>query len=351
MNRYQLRHFWCAGSDSDNIITFKLKAPASVHIIGTYPLVLSVISEMSARKRMSVTEETPLTENASGLKKKVVYERRLYSWDEIPEWQKDNEHILTGYVRETQSWRELFWSLFYLHNESVNIYTHLIPAVLCFLTIVFATNHIIYEYPTTSTVDYCVINLFFLGCATCLSMSSFFHCVKYHSLPVSVFGNKLDYLGIVVLISTSMISILFYGFYDNSMLFYSFAGLTSFFGVVCGYVSLKSKFRTREWRPYRAAMFVLFGISAILPIIAGFVVYGKDETWQRIQMTWVIWEGALYIFGAFLYGVRFPERISPGKFDIWGNSHQIFHVLVVVAALCHLRALLYSYDLTHQNMM
>ncbi|CAH00224.1 PAQR-type receptor [Kluyveromyces lactis] len=304
---------------------------------------------MSTRKRSVVTEETALIEETPGTKKTVrVYERRVYSWDEIPDWQKDNEHILHGYVRETQSWKELFHSLFYLHNESVNIYTHLIPAVALFFIMLFATHHVINEYPTTSAIDYFMINLFFFGCATCLTMSSMFHTIKCHSLPIATFGNKLDYLGIVVLISTSMISILFYGFHDSSLLFYPFAGLTSLFGLICGYMSLKDKFRSREWRPYRATMFVLFGLSAVFPIVAGFIVYGKDETWKRVQLTWVIWEGVLYIFGAFLYGVRFPERLAPGKFDIWGHSHQLFHVLVVVAALCHLKALVVSYGLVHQ---
>ena len=29
---------------------------------------------------------------------------------------------------------------------------------------------------------------------------------------------------------------------------------------------------------------------------------------------------------------RFPERLLPGKVDILGNSHQIFHALVVAGA-------------------
>lgn len=28
---------------------------------------------------------------------------------------------------------------------------------------------------------------------------------------------------------------------------------------------------------------------------------------------------------------RIPERFAPGKFDIWGSSHQIFHVSILYA--------------------
>jgi predicted membrane channel-forming protein YqfA (hemolysin III family) len=31
--------------------------------------------------------------------------------------------------------------------------------------------------------------------------------------------------------------------------------------------------------------------------------------------------GAIYIFGAYLYAVRLPEKNHPGKFDICGSSH------------------------------
>ena len=220
-----------------------------------------------------------------------------------------------------------------------------------FLLVLLITEKCVQTFPTTTFIDYVVIDIFFLGCFTCLMMSSIFHCVKCHSLPVAKFGNKLDYLGIVALISTSMISILYYGFYDNNNLFYSFSLLTSGMGLLCGYMSLKDKFRSRKWRPYRALVFVIFGLSAVFPIIAGLMVYGANATWERVQLQWVILEGVLYIFGAFLYGIRFPERIAPGKFDIWGNSHQLFHILVVIAALCHLKALLSAYALVHKNML
>lgn len=275
--------------------------------------------------------------------------RRLYSFEELPNWQKDNEHILHGYVRETGNLKDSLKSLFYLHNESVNIYTHLLPALL-FLAFTFATEFYMKKFPTTNTADYFYISLFFLGAFTCLILSSIFHCVKCHSLPVATFGNKLDYLGIVALISTSMISILYYGFYDSKYLFYSFSGLTSFFGFLCAYMSLKDKFRAREWRPYRALVFVIFGLSAIFPIMTGLFYFGLNEIALRVSLKWVVLEGVLYIFGAFLYGIRFPERLAPGRFDIWGHSHQLFHVLVVIAALSHLRALLDAYELVHERL-
>jgi hypothetical protein len=44
--------------------------------------------------------------------------------------------------------------------------------------------------------------------------------------------------------------------------------------------------------------------------------------------------------GAFVYAQRIPERWLPGRFDTWLHGHQIFHVLIVVAALTHYKSVM-----------
>ncbi|AMD20149.1 HCL002Cp [Eremothecium sinecaudum] len=274
--------------------------------------------------------------------------RKLCGWNELPLWQRDNEHIWHGYVIETKSFKGSLDSLFYLHNESVNIYSHLLPG-LCFLFIFIFDKYFVHKFATTSLMDYIMLDIFFLGAFSCLALSSTYHCLKSHSLQVALIGNKLDYLGIVLLISSSMISIYYFGFFDNKSMFYGFSGITLLFGILCAIVSLKSKFRSREWRPYRAGIFVAFGLSAVFPILTGFGYYGIVQTTNRIQLKWILFEALFYIFGAFLYGIRFPEMLAPGSFDIWGHSHQLFHVMVVFGALCHLKALLLCYNFVHSS--
>ena len=50
-----------------------------------------------------------------------------------------------------------------------------------------------------------------------------------------------------------------------------------------------------------------------------------------------------YIFGAFLYAIKFPESYYPGKFDFLGHSHNLFHVFVVAASIIHLLGVLEWY--------
>lgn len=59
---------------------------------------------------------------------------------------------------------------------------------------------------------------------------------------------------------------------------------------------------------------------------------------EALQTTgYEILMGVLYGLGAVIYVTRIPERWMPGKFDIAGHSHQLFHVLVVAGAYTHYR--------------
>jgi adiponectin receptor len=94
-------------------------------------------------------------------------------------------------------------------------------------------------------------------------------------------------------------------------------------------------------------MFVLMGLSGVAPVLHGLKLYGMEQLRKTIGLDFVVLQGALYILGAAIYAARFPERLKPGSFDIWGSSHQIFHVLVVMAAATHLVGLVKAFDYEH----
>lgn len=111
-------------------------------------------------------------------------------------------------------------------------------------------------------------------------------------------------------------------------------------------------------------MFVAMGLSAILPVIHGLTLYGFTSMNRRIGLSWLVLQGVLYIVGAGLYAVsiqrsfsvsntgcraepqqaRIPECLHPGRYDLYGSSHQIFHVLILLAAMSHLMGLLTAFE-------
>jgi len=54
--------------------------------------------------------------------------------------------------------------------------------------------------------------------------------------------------------------------------------------------------------------------------------------------------GATYIIGAHFYIFKIPERFRPGFFDIWLNSHTIWHFFVFMAAILHFLGMIEAYS-------
>jgi len=88
----------------------------------------------------------------------------------------------------------------------------------------------------------------------------------------------------------------------------------------------------QEYRAFRASTFVALGFISAAPIIHLISIYGLKHVIDHGALYHALLMGALYVTGAILYALRIPERFMPGKCDIWFQSHQIFHVLVVAAA-------------------
>lgn len=93
------------------------------------------------------------------------------------------------------------------------------------------------------------------------------------------------------------------------------------------------KFGASEFRTIRAVIYLIFGLSAGLPVLH---YYFFCEDYVDISHWSMLSFGVYYVIGAIIYAMRFPERFFPGKFDVWFHSHQIFHVLIVIAAWIHL---------------
>ena len=96
-------------------------------------------------------------------------------------------------------------------------------------------------------------------------------------------------------------------------------------------------------------MFAAMGLSAVFPVAHGVRTLGVDYLNKTMALPWLVTHGILYLVGAAIYATRIPERWSPGSFDIWGHSHQIFHVLVLIAAGTHLTGLIKAFDYRHSQ--
>lgn len=140
--------------------------------------------------------------------------RRTVNWNEIPKWQHDNKYILSGYRREKADYLEILRSLTFLHNETCNVYTHLIGAIL--LPLVAMTIMPTLSQPqflAVSTTDYTMFAIFFWSAECCLLFSAAYHLVGPHSHEVEQFWHRMDLLGIVIVTTGTFIPGIYYIFY------------------------------------------------------------------------------------------------------------------------------------------
>ncbi|XP_055353398.1 adiponectin receptor protein-like [Paramacrobiotus metropolitanus] len=248
----------------------------------------------------------------------------------LPEWLKDNDFLHFGHRPQIQSFRECFKSIFRIHTETVNIWTHMIG---CIAFVAVATYFLAAE--NFAWTEKWMFSAFFAGAVLCLGFSFLFHTVYCHSQSVGKFFSKLDYCGIALLTLGSFVPWLHFGFYCRSVAKHIYIGVISVLAITAIVVSLWDKFSEPAYRALRAGVFVALGLSGVIPAIH----YVSSEGWVRSvhegSMIYLVLMGVLYVSGAVLYACRVPERWFPGRFDIWFQSHQIFHVLVVIAAFVH----------------
>jgi adiponectin receptor len=278
-------------------------------------------------------------------------QNKLLRYKDLPSWQRDNNFIRTGYRPATASYWKAFQSFGYVHNETGNMWTHAIGAfvmlIITLWTYLYAFPNSRIQWSTVTLNEAFVIGCFFAGAITCLTMSTLFHCFCCHSLHVSIKWNKMDYVGIVALITGSFVPAFYYAFYCDPRLQVGYIVTLGSLGGVCIFIALADRFATPAFRWFRTLVFTILGGSAVIPVIHAFFRYGFIYCVTTLHFGIVIVEGGLYILGALLYGFRWPESKWPGRFDFFGTSHQIFHVLVVAGCCLHYLAMVLTFAEIH----
>ncbi|CAF1131078.1 unnamed protein product [Didymodactylos carnosus] len=194
----------------------------------------------------------------------------------LPHWLVDNEFLISGHRPPMPSVKQCFASIFRLHTETVNIWTHLLGALFFICITIYYITQPASEIHIERKIVFCA---FFLGAIICLLFSTLYHTLSCHSPQFAYIFNK----------------------------------------------------RIEQ----QSILFIAFGLFGFIPTIHYTLLFGFKHAFTTGAAQWLALMAVLYITGASLYAARIPERLAPGYFDIWFQSHQIFHVFVVAAACVH----------------
>ncbi|XP_075514831.1 heptahelical transmembrane protein 4-like isoform X2 [Primulina tabacum] len=254
--------------------------------------------------------------------KKVKYQ--LVEYHSLPGYLKDNEYIL-GHYRSEWPLKQALLSVFTIHNETLNVWTMKDDVANIVAPLM---SRPITRWPFFA---------FMCGAMFCLLASSACHLLCCHSERLSYIMLRFDYAGISALISTSFYPLVYYSFMCYPLFCNLYIGFITVLGIGTILVSLLPIFQSLEYRNFRTMLFVGMSLSGAAPILHKLILFWNQP--EAVHTTiYEVLMGTFYGIGALIYATRVPERWMPGKFDIAGHSHQLFHIMVVAGAYTHYRA-------------
>ena len=115
--------------------------------------------------------EMPATEIAHAGKETVLIAKCILAFDELPEWMQEDPHIRHGYRTPSNSFNACVSSLFYPHNELVNTWSHLLPAIFFLFLLLAADCTVLCSGVEISFQDNLIMQTYIGGTACCLFFS------------------------------------------------------------------------------------------------------------------------------------------------------------------------------------
>ncbi|XP_022239813.1 progestin and adipoQ receptor family member 4-like isoform X1 [Limulus polyphemus] len=246
--------------------------------------------------------------------------RLLLRRDQVPVHLQFNPYVIQGYRPILTTWGCL-QSLFYLHNETINIFTHALALVYALIWLPYLLPWDQIQIPI---LPYCHAVATFapwLG-------SSTYHLFMNHEGGSKTYVKLLqwDMIGIWVTQTCGAFTTLYAGM----------ACLPLFirYGVMFVYLLFSVKalcaatFASSAWQRRISFLYLLLMRLAVLCVRLTKFGGGHPQALVHVAMQ-DLWS----VIGAVISATQIPERWLPGKFDMAFNSHNIMHALVVLGSM------------------
>lgn len=245
--------------------------------------------------------------------------------------------FIIHYYRHSQSPTESFESIFKLHNEIFEIWTHIIAAGLFFVLLC-----LLWERKRPESIkDRWIIS--------CYLIAVLFACIAsvlYHTGKDARTGHNfffiLDCSGILILCNSAALTVFYYGLRDRKEKICSISYFGLFSGIavistISGIIYLSSLDRAF----IHHSLYFIGGVVASVTIqmlMQMFVLFIMNK-WSYLSECGIEYYIAGLVcltLGFLFYVTRFPERLMPGDImDIYFHSHHWWHLFGGAASFLH----------------
>ena len=226
-------------------------------------------------------------------------------------------------------------SILQLNNETVNVWTHIIAVILLLQKSIFYMNTLGWQQQeampflafSVCSVAYALMSVI---AHTCHSKSPRWHylCFQLDYAGIGAYGLGLTILIFYTGCPTSLyVTLKPYFCYVQVLLSWIYM-------ICCSIAKLKYRrpypFQRKLWQLGSGALQgSLAGISIILRYWRCFTDSTCSMSSLAHHSSWIWFLSA----SLFFFSSHLPEVLFPGKFDLIGQGHQLFHVLVPIATL------------------
>jgi len=267
------------------------------------------------------SEETEAKEFTHAIKWNRI---KLLHVNEVPEYAQEKD-IKTGY-RDSLDYMGCIGSIFCLHNETVNIWTHLLGFVFFFYLMVI--NLIQPQPHIRDSPDHLATIVQLVTYQACMLSSSLFHTFLCHSAQVKRTWQELDHACILIAMFGTYVRIIINHFQCFPLVQLSHLSVVFLLFGSIFYIKYS------PWTSSTKVSLPLF-FSVALYSVAPFGHWIhlsfsiENSNVDSLMICWMFFPFLLGAVGVLFYVSHFPESMAPlGQVDICGASHQIWHVLI-----------------------
>ncbi|CAF3342892.1 unnamed protein product [Rotaria socialis] len=253
-------------------------------------------------------------------------------------------YILRGFRSIHQPWSYYFKSLFHKHNETMNVWSHLI-GILYMIHLFFYYNTRLNFFENAHSwpfaVSLCTAIIMFI----CSAFAHLFHS-KSENVHMTCF--LIDYIGVSLHGFGSGFLHIYYSapqwFYEK--IEYQYVFVLLILGVLACFLNCFAQYYYH--RPYppikRICQFFPCGVLWLYSIAPLCIRLYTSNILSNPALICHLAQIILFLVGATFFGFDLPQRFCPGLLDFVGQGHHLFHVCVYLVSVCQMHGVYWDYE-------